>query len=1203
MDEQLDEFESAWRSGAAPPNLVDYLPDKGSNEFRVVLSELIKIDIDYRWRVTSPNNNITNIRTTEDVACPRLEHYFSAFPELGEISKCPHELIAHEYRVRKWVGDAPVAEEYMERFSISQVAFSELIGPEEQRVSDPVGTKIVEMDPETTVLQANPTVSPNSKYSTGGIDFKNQTSGDVSQPVVLADYEILKEIARGGMGVVYKAKQRKANRLVALKMILSGNLAGQEEIDRFKAEAEAAANLDHPNIVPIYDVGEANGYHYFSMAFVDGPSLSDVIREQPMEPLLASKLMVQVAEALEYAHQNNIIHRDLKPANIMLDADGSPRVTDFGLAKRIEGDSNLTATGQIMGTPSYMPPEQALGNINEITPASDVYSMGAIFYHLLTGRVPFRAASMIETLDQVVKQEPASVRSLNPAIDLDLDTIILKTLRKKTADRYSSAKDFGEDIQRYLEHRPIKARRTSTLGRVWRWSKRNRLAASFLAAVLFAIISTITMTSYASIVYREMASAEKKLRTEMSENLYLSEMNLADDVLERSELQEATSDTLMRWSPKNPYYFKKVSDSTIDWREWEWFFLLGVVDRYRIAIPGRCLSVDINKNSLLGFGFDKNFAAIKFRQEKGGVTWAAHEAYTSVVKFSPDEKVIATGGVDGKVGIWDIQSRRNLQNLLHDAAVGSISFNDTGNLLVTHAEDAIIRIWNWETGTILETINENVSKNPACSVSPNGKLIAVGSRIDDSFPVNIWNIETGNLVSTLFDNAHSQPVQSISWSPHGQELVSGSSDSTVRVWNVQNQKLKHLLKQHHQPVYAVAWSGDGKTIASAGDDMELILSDAMTGEQTAVYGHRGGEAESVKSIAWGPNSKKLVAAIKSGKLDIIDFEKSRPIRSIALKPMVVQTNVATLSWLPDHNQLGITYGDNGTIWKSDTNTKEKQKETQLCWSHNNELAASIHEGKLLIRKSGEIVSHSDLDQIPRRLLWNPSSNLLAIQFRQSVQIWREQSKDSPTEFVKFDPEINGELDAISWNSDGTRLVIGSSKGDLQVYRIDNGEREAFFLLGRKGHQVVRVRTIAWKPNSTLFAIGTSHNYLFLFDYNIFPRQQGGKIEDAGIYAHDSHVNAISWSPNGKRLASASADRTVRIWNFDTDRLSGISNKRTLTLPHASEVRDVLWHEDGHQLASLTDRGIVTIFDARPGYQKNEYMTKNPGTVNWSKPGY
>jgi predicted Ser/Thr protein kinase len=311
----------------------------------------------------------------------------------------------------------------------------------------------------------------------------------------VAGYEILGTLGRGAMGVVYKARQRGLRRIVALKMILSGGHASEHDIARFQVEAEAIAQLQHPGIVQIYEVGEEDGRPFFSLEFVDGGSLQKKIAGTPQPPAEAARMAQLLAEAMQCAHAHNIIHRDLKPANVLLTKDGQPKITDFGLAKQLEGESGQTHSGTILGTPSYMAPEQAEGKIHEVGPLSDTYALGAILYELLTGRPPFKAASVLDTLHQVRTQEPVAPTQLQPKVPRDLETICLKCLQKSPAKRYASAGALAEDLRRFQAGEPILARPVGRLERAWRWCRRNPKVAGLSAlAVVFVVGWAVSAT-------------------------------------------------------------------------------------------------------------------------------------------------------------------------------------------------------------------------------------------------------------------------------------------------------------------------------------------------------------------------------------------------------------------------------------------------------------------------------------------------------------------------------------------------------------------------------------------------------------------------------------------------------------------------------------------------------------------------------------
>jgi len=331
----------------------------------------------------------------------------------------------------------------------------------------------------------------------GPIESEREVTADPSTPLRTSlaspsmlmdfgDYELLEQIGRGGQGVVFRARQKSLNRTVALKVIRLGQWASEAHVKRFRREAEAAARLEHPCIVPIYEVGERDGSCYFSMKFVEGGQLDEVIRREPMPPRRAAELIAKVARTVHYAHEHGILHRDIKPGNILLDAKGEPHLTDFGLARLVESESTVTRTLEVLGTPSYMAPEQAEGENEAVSSATDVYGIGAVLYQLLTGQPPFAGGTTYETIKLLLDTEPRPPRLLNPKIDRDLSTICLKCLEKDPQRRYSSALALAEDSERWLKHEPIQARHTGIFARGQKWVLRNPTSA-LLVASLFAL--------------------------------------------------------------------------------------------------------------------------------------------------------------------------------------------------------------------------------------------------------------------------------------------------------------------------------------------------------------------------------------------------------------------------------------------------------------------------------------------------------------------------------------------------------------------------------------------------------------------------------------------------------------------------------------------------------------------------------------------
>jgi tetratricopeptide (TPR) repeat protein/tRNA A-37 threonylcarbamoyl transferase component Bud32 len=336
-------------------------------------------------------------------------------------------------------------------------------------------------------------------------------------PRRLGSYEVLEELGRGGMGVVYKARQASLNRTVALKVVLAGSHAGPEALARFLREAETVARLKHPHVVQVYDYGSHDGTPFFSLEFLEGGSLADRLQGQPQPPAPAARMVQTLARAVQAAHDQGIVHRDLKPANVLLAADGTPKVADFGLAK--QGDAGKTASGEVLGTPSYMAPEQAGGRNKEVGPAADVYALGALLYECLTGRPPFRAATALDTLMQVVCDDPVPPRQLNPQVPRDLETVCLKCLEKEPGRRYASALLLADDLERFLDGEPVRARPVGVLERGWRWGRRNPVVAGLAAALAVVVVGSVAALAALWLQARAAAVAEGRAKEQAQDRL------------------------------------------------------------------------------------------------------------------------------------------------------------------------------------------------------------------------------------------------------------------------------------------------------------------------------------------------------------------------------------------------------------------------------------------------------------------------------------------------------------------------------------------------------------------------------------------------------------------------------------------------------------------------------------------------------------
>ncbi len=459
-----------------------------------------------------------------------VESLAEEFPYVKVNQQLWLDCIYTEFCLREDQGQSPSPDMYVSRFPAHAEELRKLfeIHAEIDRPSlagrfNGNGSGFLELNP--SAISTNPTIRASQ---TTDPEIAGDSAGSAPTGMI-GGYQILGRIASGGMGVVYKAYQPQLDRIAAIKLIKTGGLADEGQARRFELEARAAARLDHPGIVPVYEIGKQDGRLFLAMAFVEGESLWQKVQAAPLEPKQAARIMQQVAEAIQFAHVQGIVHRDLKPQNILLTKNDQPRVTDFGLAKHQDSESSLTGTGDVLGTPSYMPPEQASGKIDQISPLSDVYALGATLYAVVTGRPPFQAASTVDTLVQVLHEEPIPPRALNPAIPVDLETICLKSLQKDPARRYASAQAFADDLLRFQKGEAILARPVGRSERTWRWCRKNPAIATLSTAATLLLLTVTVVSSMAYLRERRFAAEKEILARQESQLREQAEKNAAEN--------------------------------------------------------------------------------------------------------------------------------------------------------------------------------------------------------------------------------------------------------------------------------------------------------------------------------------------------------------------------------------------------------------------------------------------------------------------------------------------------------------------------------------------------------------------------------------------------------------------------------------------------------------------------------------------------
>ncbi len=713
------------------------------------------------------------------------------------------------------------------------------------------------------------------------------------------DYELLEEIARGGMGVVYKARQVSLNRIVAVKMILVGHLATQADHDRFHSEAQAAAQLDHPNVVPVFEVGEYQGQLYFSMGYVDGNSLATRLTEGPMPPKEAGKIVRTVAEAVEYAHRQGVIHRDVKPSNILIDSKGRPRVTDFGLAKRVDSGSDLTATGQVLGTPSYMAPEQAAGQIKAVGPSADIYALGALLYATLTGRPPFQAATALETMHQVLDREPVPPRQLNPAVPKDLETIALKCLEKSMPRRYTTAQAMADDLQRYLDGRPILARPVGRWEHAWRWCRRQPVVAGLATAVAVTLVAGTVISSIFAVkastekdrandnakqaaTEKDRANENAKRADQKAEEAYRNATEARRKTKEAKDEREKAEQNQYRisialaqqkWLADDVAGVEAVLDACpVRFRHWEWGYLKRLCHLDLLTLRERnvncvCFSSDGKRVATASARTASVWDAVSGQHL---LTLRGHTDAVFCVCFSPNDKLLATASLDNTAKIWDLAKGQELLTLRgHTARVESVCFSADGKRLATASSDDTARIWDTTSGEDLLTLREPKDHVYGVCFSSDGKRVATGGVRAG----RIWDASNGREVLVL--GGHMGSLTHVCFSPDGKRLASPTGENIVEVFDAQNGQEVLTLRGHRMHVNSVCFSADGARIATVSSDRTAKIWDATSGNVllSLNYVNAGG------SVCFSPDGKRL-ATTNGDSAKIWDTVTSREVLTL-----------------------------------------------------------------------------------------------------------------------------------------------------------------------------------------------------------------------------------------------------------------------------------------------------------------------------------
>jgi eukaryotic-like serine/threonine-protein kinase len=1005
----------------------------------------------------------------------------------------------------------------------------------------------------------------------GGGNAAGSQPGSGEPRPFLGRFEILEDLGAGGFGFVVRARDRVLGREVALKMPLPERILGPGDVDRFLREARAAARLDHPHIVRVFDAGELGPLGYFiASEFCHGPNLRRWLKAQnkPVPSRLAAQWVAALADAVQHAHDRGILHRDIKPDNVIL-APGPvmepfvPRLTDFGLAKVVEEAGEDTRSDARIGTPHYMAPEQAAGRRKEVGPATDVYALGATLYEVLTGRPPLRGDTLTESLRLIVESEPVAPRSLRPGLPRDLETICLKCLRKETSRRYGSAADLRDDLRRFLEGRPIQARRTSAVERAWWWCRRNKAIAGLLAAVFILLVA---VAGVASVGYlREAAARAKAVALESKAEDEADRAHAAEQEMRRQWYAAEVNLMQPAWDAGQVGRLRELLGTTEAYpdRGFEWYYWqrLGHPERYTLVghrADVRSISWSPDGRRLATASWDGTAKVWDAADGREILTLAGNTGQVNAVCWSPDGRRLATASWDGTAKVWDAANGR-LQITLegHTGRVWSVSWSPDGTRLATASEDGTARTWDTTDGRHRLILKGHAGYVVSVSWSPNGTRLATASWDETA---RVWDAADGRERSTL--KGHAGHLNSVAWSPDGRRLATASWDGAVKVWDAADGRVQFTVNGHAGWINAVSWSPEGTFLAMGSADGTARVWDAAGGREVLAL---TGPPCQTDAVSWSPDGTLLAMGSADGTARVWQATRGRSVLALA-----GHTNkINAVTWSPDGTRLSTASWDRtARVWDAVGGRNlvafegHQGRVWAVSWSPDGARLVTASEDRTA-RVWDAIVGRSlnALEGHTNRVMsvaWSPEGTRIATGSADgTARVWQA---DGGKELLSLTGHAS-EVWAVSWSLDSTRLATGTRDGTAKVWDVATGRE----LLALAGH-ASRIISVAWSPDGTQLAIGSVDGTARVWDAKI------GR-ELLTLKGHTGELRSVSWSPDGRRLATGSADGTAKVWD-------PAGGRELLTLKgHTGFVRSVSWSPDGRRLATAGDDGTVKVWDA------------------------